>query len=471
MKQIVRRFAMLACAAIFLCGIGPIGARAITANYCEAMGEQVSNFLRFDDIGYKLDTPEGMMAFVDNFIPNRNEYGVGQPSEWGDYDTYSYPADVFEKWAHTFFNVETAALRQVTVDESLIYYNPSTNTYDREPGGKGGPPLVWTIAGYVENTDLTYSVYMMGHDYEHEPFQSLEACYEYYSYSNKVSKDNILFIDDGTEWASYEWIQAYNKVEISFDGTYVKYLSRTEIDSISEISDMITPDTPVDQPATEPPVSSSTDSSGTPTGSPSTQQPTSASSDSSVPTSSSADIPDTSSATSSTTEGLRQPSLVDDDTSISITGSIPDHATMSVTLISENEDTYAAIQEKLPEQVSRFQSYDINLLDPENAKVQPNGKVQISIPRPDGFGDHLAVYRTEEDGSMTLLDSEVKDDRVIFTTDHFSLYTIAEMENTPAIPAGGTVAIVIGALAVVAGGVTAGILLYKKKKSAPAGRA
>lgn len=181
---------------------------------------------------------------------------------------------------------------------------------------------------------------------------------------------------------------------------------------------------------------------------------------------------DSSAATSTPTEtGASEPSLVDPDTRIAVTGDLPDNAVLAVKPISENEDTYAAIQEKLPEQVSRFQSYDINLLDPENAKVQPNGKVQISIPRPDGFGDHLAVYRTEEDGSMTLLDSEVKDDRVIFTTDHFSLYTIAEMENTPAIPAGGTVAIVIGALAVVAGGVTAGILLYKKKKSAPAGRA
>lgn len=181
---------------------------------------------------------------------------------------------------------------------------------------------------------------------------------------------------------------------------------------------------------------------------------------------------DSSAATSTPTEtGASEPSLVDPDTRIAVTGDLPDNAVLAVKPISENEDTYTAIQEKLPEQVSRFQSYDINLLDAENVKVQPGGEVQISIPRPDGFGDHLAVYRTEEDGSMTLLNSEVKDSRVIFTTDHFSLYTIAEMEDTPAIPAGGTVAIVIGALAVVAGGVTAGILLYKKKKSAPAGRA
>lgn len=177
-------------------------------------------------------------------------------------------------------------------------------------------------------------------------------------------------------------------------------------------------------------------------------------------------------STSAPTEtGTSQSSLVDTDTNIAITGDIPDNAVLEVKPISENEDTYTAIQEKLLEQVSRFQSYDINLLDTENVKVQPNGKVQISIPKPDGFGDNLAVYRTEEDGSMTLLNSEVKDGKVIFTTDHFSLYTIAEMEDTPAIappsggiPTGGIVAIVIGALVVVAGGVTAGILLYKKKK-------
>lgn len=206
------------------------------------------------------------------------------------------------------------------------------------------------------------------------------------------------------------------------------------------------------------------------TSQPTTSQGTTTTSnvDSSTTTSS---APSTSAPTETDTS---QSSLVDTDTNIAITGDIPDNAVLEVKPISENEDTYTALQEKLPEQVSRFQSYDINLLDTENVKVQPNGKVQISIPKPDGFGDNLAVYRTEEDGSMTLLNSEVKDGKVIFTTDHFSLYTIAEMEDTPAIappsggiPTGGIVAIVIGALVVVAGGVTAGILLYKKKKSAP----
>ena len=179
--------------------------------------------------------------------------------------------------------------------------------------------------------------------------------------------------------------------------------------------------------------------------------------------------------TTTTTENSSRPSLVDTDTSIAITGNIPENTSLNVKTISTNDDACKNIQEKLPKQVSRFQTYDINLLDTDNAKVQPNGQVQISIPKPDGFGDNLAVYRTEDDGSMTLLDSAITDGKVIFTTDHFSLYTIAEVEDVPAIvppsggiPTGGIVAIVIGALVVVAGGVTAGILLYKKKKSAPA---
>ena len=205
-----------------------------------------------------------------------------------------------------------------------------------------------------------------------------------------------------------------------------------------------------------------------------TSQPTTSQGTTSTSNVDSSTTTSTPSTSAPTETGTSQSSLVDTDTHIAITGDIPDNAVLAVKPISEDEDTYTAVKEKLPEQVSRFQSYDINLLDTENIKVQPSGKVQISIPKPDGFGNNLAVYRTEEDGSMTLLNSEVKDGKVIFTTDHFSLYTIAEMDGTPAIaspsggiPTGGIVAIVIGALVVVAGGVTAGILLYKKKKSAP----
>ncbi|MDR1293085.1 MAG: fibronectin type III domain-containing protein [Clostridiales Family XIII bacterium] len=73
--------------------------------------------------------------------------------------------------------------------------------------------------------------------------------------------------------------------------------------------------------------------------------------------------------------------------------------------------------------------YDISILDvvSNNRVTQLNGEVRVSLPVPSGMDTaRIAVYRIEEDNSRTLLRSEVRDGRVAFYTDHFSLYAIVE---------------------------------------------
>lgn len=74
----------------------------------------------------------------------------------------------------------------------------------------------------------------------------------------------------------------------------------------------------------------------------------------------------------------------------------------------------------------KFAAFDITL-EKDFVKIQPNGKVRVSIPIPIGYDkEHLTIYRITDDGVRTALPSTVEGDRIVFETDHFSLYVIAE---------------------------------------------
>lgn len=76
--------------------------------------------------------------------------------------------------------------------------------------------------------------------------------------------------------------------------------------------------------------------------------------------------------------------------------------------------------------VGKFAAFDI-LLENGGVKIQPNGKVQVSIPIPAGYDkERLTVYYIADDGAKTELPCMVAGDSVTFETDHFSLYALAE---------------------------------------------
>ena len=76
--------------------------------------------------------------------------------------------------------------------------------------------------------------------------------------------------------------------------------------------------------------------------------------------------------------------------------------------------------------------YDINAYK-DGEKVQPNGKVTVRIPIPDGFdASRLAVcYVNAETKQVTKLPMEIIDGYVVFQTDHFSYYAIIELSDSP----------------------------------------
>lgn len=107
------------------------------------------------------------------------------------------------------------------------------------------------------------------------------------------------------------------------------------------------------------------------------------------------------------------------------------------TLVAEkvtSGTSYNTVVKAVEKDVSKFEMYDISLMN-NNAKIQPNGKVKVSIPVPSGFeASKIVVYRVADDGTKTKLDANVKDGYVVFETDHFSNYVVAEKatstENT-----------------------------------------
>ncbi len=139
-------------------------------------------------------------------------------------------------------------------------------------------------------------------------------------------------------------------------------------------------------------------------------------------------------------------SKVDSNTDIRLettTAVVPKDTTLEIERITEGEK-YNTVIATLGNKINKFTLYDITLKS-NGVKIQPSGKVKISIPVPEGFNkEKLVVYRINEDGIKVKYDIKVETieekDYVTFETDHFSLYTLAmeeasngskELDETP----------------------------------------
>ena len=122
----------------------------------------------------------------------------------------------------------------------------------------------------------------------------------------------------------------------------------------------------------------------------------------------------------------------DEDTNIILETSstvVPENTVLVVEEIKTGA-TYELAEKTIADDVEKFVVYEITLQS-EGVAIQPNGKVKIMIPIPEGFNkENLVVYRISENGEKTKY--EVKVETVegkfyaVFETDHFSVYTLAE---------------------------------------------
>lgn len=114
---------------------------------------------------------------------------------------------------------------------------------------------------------------------------------------------------------------------------------------------------------------------------------------------------------------------------ISATGPIPAGCTVAADELTGGE-LYDAVKASVNTVSDQFQLLDICLLDGDQT-VQPDGAIVVTLPIPDGFDGLLGVFRLEEDGTFTLLDSiDNEDGTLSFLTEHLSYYVIVNFDDS-----------------------------------------
>ncbi len=91
-------------------------------------------------------------------------------------------------------------------------------------------------------------------------------------------------------------------------------------------------------------------------------------------------------------------------------------------------DEYNNARRIVKNRSSKSVVFDIDILDENGQAVQPAGLVSITADIPDGFDkDKISVYRMSDDGKTCYkMESTVNGDKVLFDTDHFSIFVIAQ---------------------------------------------
>lgn len=108
-------------------------------------------------------------------------------------------------------------------------------------------------------------------------------------------------------------------------------------------------------------------------------------------------------------------------------GTIPDGSTFTVNRLVQG-NTYSKARKHVENIASKSVLFDVKITDNAGDKIQPDGSVSIITQIPDGFDKNkISVYRLSEDGSScTELKCTVSGERVLFSTDHFSVFILAE---------------------------------------------
>lgn len=129
------------------------------------------------------------------------------------------------------------------------------------------------------------------------------------------------------------------------------------------------------------------------------------------------------------------PVIIDDkETGIRLEASegvVPSDTVLKAEKVTDGEN-FTIVDKALTDTADQWVAYDIRLLS-DNAEIQPNGKVKIAIPRPTELNtDKLALFHVAEDGKLTQIPFTLDEatDMIVFETDHFSLYVVAETSET-----------------------------------------
>lgn len=117
---------------------------------------------------------------------------------------------------------------------------------------------------------------------------------------------------------------------------------------------------------------------------------------------------------------------------------IPQGASLCAgTLKSTDGERFVLAQNAVADTASKFTVFDIDLLSAANIKVQPDGNVKIALGIPATYStSSLKVYRIETDGTKTDMNAVVVGGKIVFETNHFSIYVLSDesaVVNSPVV--------------------------------------
>ena len=105
--------------------------------------------------------------------------------------------------------------------------------------------------------------------------------------------------------------------------------------------------------------------------------------------------------------------------------------------VEMTEETVKSTIDKLPEEFKLLADEKMTTIDisveSDGVKVQPDGKVRVSVPAPiEGVEEYL-VFHIKSENKVERLDCEFKDGNVIFETDSFSPYVFLDNSDSSAL--------------------------------------
>lgn len=99
---------------------------------------------------------------------------------------------------------------------------------------------------------------------------------------------------------------------------------------------------------------------------------------------------------------------------------------LQVFRVSDQADIASSFENAIDTQSNQYEIYNICFVK-DNEEQEINTDVTVRIPIPKNFDKNKsAIYRQEKDGSWTKLNSRLDGNYLVFETNHFSFYAIAE---------------------------------------------
>ncbi len=110
-------------------------------------------------------------------------------------------------------------------------------------------------------------------------------------------------------------------------------------------------------------------------------------------------------------------------------GVLDPNTVLQVLEVEDAKNITAAVKKTLAAIKGKYTAFDVTLLL-NGKEVQPKGTITISMTVPKGYDvKKLGLYHISDDGKMTAVKFTVKGNKIVFKTNHLSVYALVQFEN------------------------------------------